>query len=340
MKAVKSKVFPQIGKLIFGTILSLVVGCAAIPKAPLAGEKQIHIGPGTEDIVLDDFSAHDRLLISCADRRHGDDFQFGEIVSYDLASGDIDTMVIKEYPIGMAFRPHGLDLVQIDNRLMLFVVCHDNPNGHHWIASFQVIDKELYWIRNYQSGLLVSPNAVTALPDGSLFVTNDHKIYGSNKEALLKQKRAEIIHFDANGDSKIAFKGLCYGNGITYRNGYVYAAATVENAIYRFKVEQDGTLSEQTKIAKVNGPDNLRWDGEDLIVACHYRLLKFVKHAKSADNHSPTVVCRIQPGNLKPTPLYADKKGETISGGATGLIYKDRLFIGQVFEDWIIELKQ
>jgi arylesterase / paraoxonase len=335
---------PRSFTLRFSLLLSLpflvFMACTVIPKAPLSGGKVIHVGDGTEDMVLDDFGARDRLLISCADRRHGDTAYFGAIVSYDLQSGALDTLEIHEYPIGMSFRPHGLDLLQVGDRLQLYVVCHDDQTGYHWIACFQILDNQLYWIQNYQAGLLKSPNGVTALADGSFYVTNDHYVRGSLKESFLKQRIAEVIRFEVDGTHKVAFKGLAYGNGITNRNGYLYAAATTENKVYRFKIAPDGMLTEQTCIAKVKGPDNLRWDGDDLLVACHMRLLKFLGHAKDSQKYAPTMIYRIQPGSTKPVPVYADKKGETISAGSTGLIYQDRLFIGQVFGDWIMEVKK
>jgi arylesterase/paraoxonase len=321
--------------------LLLLGSCAAIPHAPLSGGDKVPIGNGTEDIVLDDFTHQPRLLISCDDRRHGHDTSyFSGIVSYDLLKGERDTLAIKEYPIGLAFRPHGLDILQVGARMQLYVVCHDDKNGHHWVASFNVYPDELTWIQNYHSGALTSPNGVTALPDGSLYVTNDHLVRGAFKEDMFKQKKAQIIRFERDGSSKVVFDGMSYGNGITNRNGYLYVASTRANAIYRFKILPDGMLSEQTVVAKVPGPDNLRWDGEDLIVACHLRVFKFLGHAKDPEKFSPTVVYRVQPGNSKPIPLYSDRSGKTISAGATGLIYKDRLFIGQVFGDWILTLKK
>jgi hypothetical protein len=327
----------------FALILTLALaasGCVAIPKAPLTGGKVIAIGDGTEDIVLDDFGQQHKLYVSCDDRRNRDAPQFGAIVSYDLASGEIDTMPIKEYPFGLTFRPHGLDLQQVGERLHLYVVCHDDTAGHHWIAQFQVLDGALFWIRNYHADLLTSPNGVTAMPDGSLYVTNDHRVRGDFGEAIWKKKVATIVRFEPDATPSIAFTGLCYGNGINNRNGYVYAAATRENAVYRFKVEPDGKLTQQTRIAKVVGPDNLRWDGDDLLVACHMRSFKFLKHAKHPEKHSPTVVYRIQLDQRNAIPVYADKSGKTISAGATGLIYQGRLFIGQVFGNYIVEVKQ
>lgn len=314
----------------------LLDGCVAIPKGPYQGGHIIEAGPGTEDMVLDTVSGSPRLLISCDDRRHGNRPTFSGICTYDLRTNRVDTMDIREYPFGMAFRPHGLDLQTVRGKLHLFVVCHDDSAGHHWIADFEVEDHGLMWVQNYQAGMLTSPNGVTALPSGDLYVTNDHLVRGSVKESFFKKKVADIIHFRPDQSHEVAYHALAYGNGITNRGGYVYAAATVENAIYRFKIMPDGLLGEKERYAQVHGPDNLRWDGNDLLVACHLRLLKFLGHAKDAKKHSPTTVYRIKEGARKPEPLYGNK-GELISGGATGIMWQGRLFVGQVFENWIIE---
>jgi arylesterase / paraoxonase len=323
----------------FAMLAITLVGCTAIPRSPMKNVRTIPVGDGTEDLVLDDFGPNPRLLISCDDRRHGNRSNFSGIVSYDLQTQKLDTMTIKEYPSGLAFRPHGIDLQQVSNRLQLYVVCHDDSNGHHWVACFQVIENELFWIRNFYAGELSSPNAVCALPDGSIYVNNDHFERSNNGEAIWKKKVCEIIRFDAEAHQQVAFKGLSYGNGITHRNGYIYAASSRGNAVFRFKIATDGKLTEQTRIAKVKTPDNLRWDGDDLIVACHLRPFAFIRHAKDATKPSPTVVYRIRLGEKKPEALYTDK-GKVISAGATGLIWDDKLYVGQVFENWIVEVKK
>jgi arylesterase / paraoxonase len=318
----------------------ILTSCTHIPKpTTYPTHHRIEIAPGPEDMVIDDFTPNPRLLISCNQRRNGNPPPFSGICSYDLATGKVDTLKIKEYPFSTAFNPHGIDIQQIGQRLHLYVVCHDDTGGHHWVADFQVDGNDLLWVKNYHAGLLTSPNEVCALPDGSLYVTNDHLDRKNNMESLLRKKVATIVHFRPDATHQIAYNGIAYGNGITQRNGYVYAAATVENAIYRFKINPDGTLTEKTRIAKVKGPDNLRWDGEDLLVACHLRLLKFVRHAKEPSKRSPTTVYRIKLGEKKPIPLYSDK-GDTISGGSTAVIWKDRLLISQVFENWIVEAKR
>ena len=324
---------------ILALMLLFMTSCINLRNSPMQGGKQIHVGQGTEDIVLDSWSESPRLLISCADRRHGDEPTFGAIVSYDPKTELIDTLTINEYPVGLAFRPHGLDIIEINDHVHLYVVCHDPKEGNHWIANFRVEGKELYWIRNYYAGMLPSPNAVCAMPDGSLYVNNDHFEHDNNSEVLWKKQVAEIVRFEQDGSHKVAYKGMAYGNGITFRDSVIYAASTRRNAIYSFDIAPNGDLLNRTKIAKLKGPDNLRWDGDDLIVACHVKPLKFLKHVKNAEKLSPSVIYRIKLGEKKPILMYADK-GKNIPACATGLIYDGKLYIGQVFEDWILEVTE
>ncbi len=341
--------------LVSSIVFLFTVSCSSIPKAPLTGGKSIEVGPGTEDMVVNDFGQDAQLLVSCGDHRHGkDSVHFGGIVRYDLTTGKLDTMQLMEYPKRLDFRPHGIDIQQIADRIQLYAVCHDDLGKRHWISVFEVSDNQLYWIKNYPDSVIVtpkhispypakvlpSPNAVASLPDGSFYVTNDHLVRGRYKEDILSKKASTIVRFEPDGTYKVAIDGIAYANGITYRNGYIYVAATREHKIYRLAVQPDGMLGDKTCIAEVKGPDNLRWDGEDLIVACHLKPLKFIGHANKEKNSSPTVVYRIQLGNLKPIPIYADRKGETISAGSTGLFYKGRLFIGQVFGSTIVEVQK
>jgi hypothetical protein len=89
-------------------------------------------------------------------------------------------------------------------------------------------------------------------------------------------------------------------------------------------------INKQT-IAKVHGADNLRFDGPDLLVACHLRFLDFLKHMKDSTHYSPTTVYRIDPVTKKTSVAYYDS-GKQISAGSTGLIYGGYLYASGVFD--------
>ena len=103
---------------------ALAEAIAAMAQPPKLQEETIHIGPGTEDIVLDTLNGQQRLLVSCSQRRK-DLPVFGEIVALNLANNSKDTLSRSGEPAGLTFHPHGIDLVKsTDGTPLLFVVNH------------------------------------------------------------------------------------------------------------------------------------------------------------------------------------------------------------------------
>jgi hypothetical protein len=98
----------------------------------------------------------------------------------------------------------------------------------------------------------------------------------------------------------------------------------------------EGKMLNKKTIAKVKGPDNIRLDGNDLIVACHLKSFAFLHHMKDSTKHSPTTVYRVaSDGTQKPTVLYFNK-GEVIDACATGLVFRNKLYLSQVFDPQVV----
>jgi len=64
-------------------------------------------------------------------------------------------------------------------------------------------------------------------------------------------------------------------------------------------------------------------------------LLKFIKHAASPKNNSPTVVYEIDLLTNQKKLIYANTDG-TINGASTAILYNHKLYLSQVFEPWIL----
>src|SRR5262249_36843347 len=143
--------------------------------------------------------------------------------------------------------------------------------------------------------LITSPNAVAGFPDGTLLISNDAKKPGNFAEIFFVLKRAEVVFWDGRNCSVAAGK-FCYTNGITISGGKVFLASTRQNKVWQFDFD-NGKMINKKVLARVHGPDNLRLDGNDLLVACHLRFLAFLKHVKDSSQLSPTTVYRINPGS-------------------------------------------
>lgn len=322
--------------LLFLLLSTLLSSCIILPKSFQTKDEIITTGPGPEDMVLDTISAKPRLLLSCNARREGQ-AHYGEINVYDLQTGVVKILRRSHEPEGLVFNPHGIDLVQVKDTLILLVVNHEHKIKVNSILRYRVTEDELMFLNKITDPLFSSPNAVTGFADGTMLISNEAKKAGSIWEPLLKLKRAQIIFWD--GDScSVASQKYCYSNGITHRNGKVYLASTLQNKIWQFDFV-GGKMIHREVIAHVHGADNLRFMGNGLLVACHLRFIDFLKHMKNSSHYSPTTVYRIDLETRKAEVVYFDS-GAQLSAGSTAVSYGGYLYVSGVFDSKISRKKE
>jgi hypothetical protein len=174
-----------------------------------------------------------------------------------------------------------------------------------------------------------------AFPDGSFLVSNDankqgniFEIYSNKRKQRLSTGKMEQLSY---ADAKV-----CYGNGILVNGNTIYQASTMPGEVYQYSFSS-GKLSNKTTIAKVKGADNIRIDGNNLVVAGHLKFGKFLKHMKNTNKKSPTAIFTINKESLEKNLIYYNS-GEVISAASTGLIYNHKLYIAQVFDNFILEV--
>ena len=308
-------------------VLLALSSCTSLPKQFQTKDEVISVGPGPEDMVADTVSEQPRLLISCSSRRDNEP-HYGEINVYYPSSGTVRILKRSE-PADVHFYPHGIDLVQVRDSLILLVANNDSRDHEQSILRYRVFKDSLLFLNKIVDPLIVSPNAVTGLPDGSILISNDMGKLGNFWEALFVLKRAKIIYWDHNKCS-VAAGRFCYSNGITNRDGKVYLASTRQDKVWSFDFNA-GKMTNKQIIAKAHGADNLRFDGNTLLVACHLRFLDFLKHMKDSSHYSPTTVYRIDLTTHQKTLVYFDD-GKQISAGSTCLIYCGYVYVGEVFD--------
>ena len=88
------------------------------------------------------------------------------------------------------------------------------------------------------------------------------------------------------------------------------------------------------KIDFNGGPDNIIKNEYGFYTAIHPSNYLFLRHVSNPKNLSPTQVFKIT--NSRDTKLIYSNVGDEISAGSTGLVYKNTLFISQVFEDFVL----
>jgi sugar lactone lactonase YvrE len=331
-------------KHLFFTI-SIIGLFAFVGKAQTADLKTDRIETllGPEDFVLDNYNANERLLISCSARRKTE-AKAGGIIAYDIKSGKTYPLVRIGEPVGFQFFPHGIDLVRdYEGKLMLYVVNHqpDGKRNINSVAQYELKGDTLFFIKNYISKLIVSPNDVTGLPDGTFYVTNDSKHtkgVGLLFEKLFQTRRSTIVYKNAKDEFLVATKRLAYANGIANREDKVWIACTFKKDLIEYSRNADGTLTKQRSLPGIKGMDNISLYGNSLVIASHADFKKFLKHVKASESKSPGVVSVINLADNTIQHIYTTD-GKEISANSVAMIHNDTLYIGQVFDGFVLKVK-
>lgn len=319
-------------------MLLLLTSCS-VREVSTFPARQVTVGAGPEDMVMDFSQGTPRLLISCAARRESQE-PFGEIVSYIPSTGTIDTLIRTGMPDSLFFQPHGIFLDSKTDPPMLYAISHEHDEGFHPVYSWEIGDTALVFRELITSELLHSPNALTLGTNGELYVVNDAGKRNSMMEKIFRLNRANIIRLEKNtgGEWKaaVAAEGLGLPAGINRIGTTLYAGDAVNHLLHVYEIV--GTeLVAKAPVEGLRGNDNIRVIDQKLYTTGHVQPLKFVAHIQSPDKKSPVEVWEYDPAREKITSLYYTD-GSTISAGSTALVLNGKLYISQVFEPYILEV--
>ena len=304
------------------------------------------VGPGPEDLVLDESTGSARLLVSCSQRR-GDSAYYGEIMAVDLATNDTLALPRTGEPKHLHFGPHGIDLVYNNKGIpYLYVVNHtkneDKALNYNSILVYQVKADQLVFQKEVRHEDIVSPNDVAALPDGSFYLANDSKYRSIGfmwaNEKLFKVRSSKITYCDPQGHCKfVGDERLAYANGIIADNDRVVVACTQKKDLVVYdRNSSNGDLTAVSNSASIVGQDNITQVNDSLIlIAAHPKVFQFIKHAKdpAAISAGKTYLVNLNNGH---SSIVYETDGSEISGNSTSLYYNGKLYIGQVFQGFLL----
>ncbi len=319
-----------------GMLLALLAVAGPAGAGEAEGSLAIEGIPGPEDLVLDG----DRLLVSSENRREpGSE---GAIFAIDLALLEPEELPRIGEPQDLSFHPHGIDLVTGDDGVArLYVISHrregEGAGPRHAVCVYEVLPHGLSFLERLEDPLLTSPNDLAALPDGGLYVTNDRANDQGYGEVILRQKRATVAYYDGAGTWSVAAGELGMPNGIAVDGDTVLVALTRENALLRFRRAADGSLGERERVARLVGPDNLTLVDGGVLVATHEKPGRFLAHSRNPAKTSPTRVYRVDLESGEAALWYTDEGG-TISAGSTAVLAGDQLYLGQVFDPFVLRV--
>ena len=298
--------------------------------------EKIQVGPGPEDMVLDTLSGAPRLLISCAARRENHK-PYGEIVSLDLESNLKTELIRYNEPEDLRFRPHGIYL----EGDLLYVISHEQEPDYHPILLYRVRGDSLEFLELIHTPNQHSPNALVAGPKGEIYVVNDSGKRGSTLEKALKLKKANVVRVtknaEASWESVVVAEKLGYPAGINRIADTLYVGDAVLHRIHVYTIREEG-LEKEREIKDLKGNDNLRIYDQQILTPGHIKPFKFIGHARDPEKLSPLKVYLVDPVQLEKQVLFSTD-GSLISGGSTAVIYKNHIYISQVFEPFILKVE-
>lgn len=298
---------------------------------------------GPEDITIDQSSGF--AFVSVDDRRSNRQ-KPGSIEGAILLMNLTDSVQnLKDItPVDVTdFHPHGISLwKEPDGRTFLFVVNHRKNYSEHVIERFEWKNDSLIHLESIpNTGLMTSPNDVTAVGERSFYVTNDHgysqRGLGRTLEDYLQRAISYINYYDGNSFKKVA-TGIAYANGINQSADHskIFVASTTGRKVLIYTRDMtSGGLNLEQEIDVETGVDNIELDDRGALwIGCHPQLLKFVAHAADPTKFSPSQVIKITLGN---TGTYEVEEvflndGRSYSGSSVATIYNNTLLVGSVFE--------
>lgn len=353
---------------LFVFLLVLLASCATMPKNTEATSRQIVCGPGPEDIELDSSAGKPRLIISCAQRRESSKKAtydaFGEMMEYGFDGKPATIMPRIGGPTGAMFNPHGFSIAKVGGKSLLYVISHAKPSPkikENHIEVYEIQGSNLLHVKTISGPELISPNDCFANKEGRVYFTNDGGKGNYLWEKLWRLKKSTVYCVMPDGSINLVFNKLAYANGV-YEDLYKAASFTINDAgkqvqadsvtvryLFVSTVQQKGMFystmglepnyNQLGNALPVMGQDNIMRCGNNLVVACHPKPLKFLKHAVNPKKLSPTHVYTVDiaTGSQAINRIFVDD-GSRISTGSTAIIYKDKLYISQVFQPYILEV--
>lgn len=316
-----------------------LLSCSSIqhyPESCLRIEKI----PGPEDFVwLEDDGI---FLISSYNRR--DLESLGEIFSYNPQAGQLQIVRRINEPENLSFRPHGIDYF----KPYLFVILHGNTLDTRWhaVAIYEYKNNGLVFQKLFQHPLIHSPNDLKVISEGEFFITNDMKTHNSYMEYLatifLGIYRGSIVYCNTEkSQCHYVYEGIGFPNSIAIMEDKLFVSATLENKIYEFRIVKRKdriSLTHKKEIARIPGPDNLILYQEKIYTTSHPSMWKFIRHSSNAESPSPSLGYEIDPVSYKVQKIFEDS-GERISASSVLLKKNADLFIGQVFDSFLLRCK-
>ena len=314
--------------------ITVLTNCA-IPKTTqrYAIWSKYNTSGGAEDILIDTLTnaSAPRIITSCAD--YANKGTTNAIQAIELTTKRVHSFVRINEPANMPFKPHGIDLSRFNDSLFLYVINHENETKTS-ILTYYIKDTILLLTKRYTSPLLISPNDISVNNKQELYVTNDRSRKYNTLGVLLKLKKGTVVKI-SNDICTVFSTGYCYANGIISCDSGVYISTVRLNKL--FFVKYNSGIYKKQVVAKFKGQDNITFSNNKLYVTSHQKQIKFVRHAKNQAIISPSVVYEIDLATKHKRVIYSNN-GREISAATTALMFRNKLYLSQLFIPFVLEV--
>ncbi len=310
-------------------------------------QDSIQVGYGAEDMALDTFMGRERIIVSCNDWQ-GNGTETG-LWTIAIATGKSEKLKVVFPNDQYKLRPHGMHIA----KSQLYVINHPEKNDpinlgkkrkdrvKHEILRFRLIGDSAVMETSYQHKLMKAPNDVHAVSASEFYWTNSRIFFGS--VCKWKDGRGRKIIRNKKFPNGLYFS-RSPGGGHTVRDNIIFSC-TVSGKIYiaeSFWSSNEESKFRVRKLVKLKGGDNFTQSDSGLVIACHPNLNKLRLHVKGKSDVSPVRIYELCVNRFEEkgevSPLFQDE-GRVFSAAATGLVYKNNLYLSQLVGNIVLKLR-
>ncbi|MBC7661162.1 MAG: SMP-30/gluconolactonase/LRE family protein [Chitinophagaceae bacterium] len=307
----------------------------AIWDHPLADCHLVKGVIGAEDMGA--FSTS-QVVISSTDREHHNPSSRNGLYLYNMNVRDGTPRLITPDLKG---EPHGLSLWKSDEAKRIFVIVH-HPDADDQVLIYDLEGSDLKFVKTVEFPGLKTLNGIIALDKERFFVSQDLGFtspFGQALEKYLRRPFGKVFYYDGN-ETHVAAENILYANGLELApdRKTLYVASMLGQSLLLFN-HDDSThsLALRETVYLGTAPDNIHLTPDDrLLVGTHPKLLDLKAHAQDPLGHrAPAQLLSVSLDGNSIEELYSSR-GQPLSAISAGIQVSDRILMGAIFDDGIL----
>jgi|GEM_PF-1231197 len=290
---------------------------------------------GCEDFAFDADAAAPRLILSCSERRDPAN-PMGGLYALNLENHQLRPLALAGIELE-SFHPHGISLTRGPQGARLYVINHQakkqnsRKRDFSQVLVFDVVGDRLNFVADLGAadgahlfGVVAfgAPNDLVALEDGQIFLTNP-----ASPHPLLRYSPHDHRW-------TTAATGMIYPNGVHVKGERLYLNVSDRGHQFAYDL-RDGRLSNRRVHARRLGAvDNITESvAGDLLYPGAVNVVEYFRYFLNESFVPRSRVFRDRGTELQ--QLDFSELSETISSPSVSYEYRDRLYLGQVFENFV-----